>query len=620
MSLAWYRNSSYLCSMNDERLNRHITHENLRLRSENSQLKHQMEAKDSMLQSKDAEILRLLNQIASDMVKRSDVDEIVKNAVAEEHDRMVTFYEEKMRKMAAEYEAIIASLKKKDDKGGKAGRRKKPNTETYATKEEAIAALEEAQKKALAMADMAFGGGGEKITAERKPAVNPQEENADDDSLVQEPVEQRGNYGQTDYEPVERAEEYCQYGDVDEKDTIHNYFYPEGCDENSTIYGERTQTVWELTKPKLYKIINHMMRCRVNGKKVWGHVPDSPLGKSHRGVRYNVNMILRKYLCGNAECNIQKAQHYEVGIDISRKTVNTSINKIISRVREKLENQLKFHVLQDSYLYIDETVGRVCVSCDDGNDHIRNRYFWGIRSATTNLVYFIYDKGSRSRKVIIEFLEQFIGTIQTDGATMYKIFEANPELGITRLSCLVHMRRYFYKALMFEDETGIARWFLERIRLIYKFEKEYKKDKLSAEAIKEHRKTDILPILGDIYQRLAVYAEKAKDKCGSLLMKAIHYAQAAWNGLVRYTSDGLYRPDNNLAEAIMRDLAVGRKNFLFSGSDEAAKNLAFAYSLTQSCKCCKVNPYDYWEDLLTNAYDPKRTIDSFMPHLWHKAY
>ena len=118
--------------MNDERLNRHITHENLRLRSENSQLKHQMEAKDSMLQSKDAEILRLLNQIASDMVKRSDVDEIVKNAVAEEHDRMVIFYEEKMRKMAAEYEAIIASLKKKDNKGGKGntGRRKKPNTET----------------------------------------------------------------------------------------------------------------------------------------------------------------------------------------------------------------------------------------------------------------------------------------------------------------------------------------------------------------------------------------------------------------------------------------------------------------------------------------------------------
>ena len=73
---------------------------------------------DNALTNKDGEILRLLNQIALEMVKRSDVDEIVKGAVAEEHDRMVAYYEEKMKAMAAEYEAVIASLKKKD-KGGK---------------------------------------------------------------------------------------------------------------------------------------------------------------------------------------------------------------------------------------------------------------------------------------------------------------------------------------------------------------------------------------------------------------------------------------------------------------------------------------------------------------------
>ena len=218
----------------------------------------------------------------------------------------------------------------------------------------------------------------------------------------------------------------------------------------------------------------------------------------------------------------------------------------------------------------------------------------------------------------MDFLKDFIGTIQTDGATMYKIFEENNKLGITRLSCLIHIRRYFYKALKFEDETGIARWFLERIKLIYKFEKQYKKDKLSPETIKANRQTDILPILGDIYQKLTLYAKNVTGECGTLLMKAIHYAQAEWQGLVRYTTDGRYRPDNNYAEAIMRDLATGRKNFLFSGSDEAAKNLAFAYSLTQSCKLCNVNPYDYWEDLLTNTYNPNRTLDSFMPHLWRK--
>ena len=116
--------------MNDERLNRYLTQENLRLRLENSQLQHQMESKDNMLQSKDSEILRLLNQIASDMVKRSDVDEMIAAAVKEAVDKVNEENDRKMKAMAAEYEAIIASLKKKDNKGGKGNtsRRKRPNS------------------------------------------------------------------------------------------------------------------------------------------------------------------------------------------------------------------------------------------------------------------------------------------------------------------------------------------------------------------------------------------------------------------------------------------------------------------------------------------------------------
>ena len=121
--------------MDIERLNRHITQENLALRSENSQLKKQMEAKDNMLTNKDGEILRLLNQIASDMVKRSDVDEMIAAAVKEAVDKVNEENKRKMEAMAAEYEAVIASLKKKDKGGKKGGKgtsvnRKKPNTET----------------------------------------------------------------------------------------------------------------------------------------------------------------------------------------------------------------------------------------------------------------------------------------------------------------------------------------------------------------------------------------------------------------------------------------------------------------------------------------------------------
>ena len=126
-------------TMNDERLSRHITQDNLRLRSDNSQLKKQMEEKDIMLNSKDDQILSLLNQIATDMVKRSDVDEIVNKAVSEEHDRLVSYYEDRMRSMAAAYEAKIAELEKgRGKKGGKGGTSvpagRKSNTRTFDTK------------------------------------------------------------------------------------------------------------------------------------------------------------------------------------------------------------------------------------------------------------------------------------------------------------------------------------------------------------------------------------------------------------------------------------------------------------------------------------------------------
>ena len=278
-----------------------MTQENLKLRSDNSRLKKQVEERDVMLNSKDDRIFSLLNQIATEMVKRSDVDEIVHKAVAEEHDRLVSYYEGLMRSMAAEYEAKIAELEKgKGKNGGHGGTsapvKRKSNTQTFDTKDEAIAALVEAQKKVLAMTDQAFGKGSEKLTAEQKTATDPQEEAADDDSKVKSPIRQRGDYGEKDYEPTPRSTDYCQYGDVDEEDITHNYIFPEGCDANCTIYGERIKEQWEITLPRLCKIVNHLFRCRVNGKKVWATMPNGFLKNAHLGPRYSTNMILNKFL------------------------------------------------------------------------------------------------------------------------------------------------------------------------------------------------------------------------------------------------------------------------------------------------------------------------------------
>lgn len=613
--------------MNDERLSRHLQQENADLKSENSRLKMQTDAQENKIQEKDNEVLRLLNQIATDMIRKSDVDRLIEEAVAKATAAVKADYEERMKSMAAEYEAKIAEIqnqkiKGKDDKDQNPGKstknsKKKGGTVICNTMEEAMQRIQEEMNKAVVMQDQAFGGGSEKLSAEQKPAVNPEEEIADDDSKVQSPVNLRGDYGERNSESKPRPEEYSNYIKVDKEDEITVDCYPEGCDKDSRTCGKRTNVIWELSLPKLKKMIVNLYRCKVNGKKVWAKMPnkDSLLKGTHVGTMYAVNMILNKYLIGTAENRTRKSIEYVTGADIPKQTNNSMVNKLLTKIRYIFEETYRRHILIDPYLATDETVGDVFVE-DNGEVHLRTRYFWGFRTSVTNLVYFIYDKGSRSREVIVTFLKEFFGTIQTDGASMYKIFEKDPTLHVTRLSCLVHIRRYFLKSMKFEDKTGVAYKFLERIRLVYEYEKSYKK--LSDKERKEHRDLDIIPILTDMYQDLLYYANNTAVKCGELLMKAINYALAEWKGLIRYTEDGRYRVDNNYAEACMRDLACGRKNFLFCGSDNAAMNLAFAYSLTESCKLNNINPYDYWADLINFVGCEGIDLNSFVHSQWHK--
>lgn len=203
----------------------------------------QTEAQENKIQEKDSEVLRLLNQIATDMIRKSDVDRLVEEAVATATAALKADYEERMKAMAAEYEAKIAELQnQKDGKGddkdqtpGKSTKnsRKKGGTVICNTMEEAMQRIQEEMNKAAVMQDQAFGGGSEKLSSEQKSAVNPEEENADDDSKVQSPVNPRGDYGERNSESKPRPEEYSNYIKVDKEDEITVDCYPDGCDENN---------------------------------------------------------------------------------------------------------------------------------------------------------------------------------------------------------------------------------------------------------------------------------------------------------------------------------------------------------------------------------------------------
>ena len=169
--------------MNDERLSRHLQNENADLKSENSRLKMQTEAQENKIQEKDSEVLRLLNQIANNMVRKEDVDHIVKDAVddvnAKWQKRFDDFqketeakYKKQMEDMAADYEAKIAEIQnhentgKDEDKNQNPGKstknaKAKGNTVICNTMEEAMQRIQEEMNKAAVMQDQAFGGGSE---------------------------------------------------------------------------------------------------------------------------------------------------------------------------------------------------------------------------------------------------------------------------------------------------------------------------------------------------------------------------------------------------------------------------------------------------------------------------
>jgi len=80
--------------------------------------------------------------------------------------------------------------------------------------------------------------------------------------------------------------------------------------------------------------------------------------------------------------------------------------------------------------------------------------------------------------------------------------------------------------------------------------------------------------------------------------EAIHYARAQWVGLTRYLEDGLLELDNNRAERALRRVAIGRKNWMFAGSDEGGRRAALVYSLIASCAALKIDPYAYLRDVI----------------------
>jgi transposase len=226
-------------------------------------------------------------------------------------------------------------------------------------------------------------------------------------------------------------------------------------------------------------------------------------------------------------------------------------------------------------------------------------YASGLRR-TKPLVVYDFSRG-RSHDAPIRFLKDFRGHLQADAFPGYDVLYGRD---VQEVGCLAHARRKFVEVTALMKLPGRAHEALAFIRALYRVERQSRH--LADDDRRRQRQERSVPILTQFKAWLDEQIHAVLPK--SALGNAVVYTLRNWAALCRYTEHGHLEADNNYAERCMRPVALGRKNFLFVGSERGGKAAAIYYSLIESCKLNKVNPQSYMTYLLANARNKNKLL------------
>lgn len=280
------------------------------------------------------------------------------------------------------------------------------------------------------------------------------------------------------------------------------------------------------------------------------------------------------------------------GIHISNTTLNSYIHNGISKLRKFIENVFKEFVQQAKYLMVDETTELVGVETKEGRAY-RRKYLWAFFAKHIKMVYYHYSNGSRSSDAARSFLEYFMGTISTDGYTVYRMFDGE-DSKVLHIGCWTHCRRLWVDALP-SDRTAMD--IIDHIGDMFRNEDLFRMMKLSGEQIKGKRRKLTGPILERIHHKVVMMMQDVKLMANGLMRKAVNYTLNQWKSLRNILKDGTAEISNNLCEQRMKPIKLLLKNCMNIGSEAAAENSAFIFSLIESCKLNDIDPQDYLKHL-----------------------
>ena len=381
---------------------------------------------------------------------------------------------------------------------------------------------------------------------------------------------------------------------------------PEGDLTGMEKIGEEVSWYFEMEQPGSLHVVRTIrpkyVRPKEDGVYI-GNMPLLPVEKGNAGPGLMTQIIIDKYVYHLPLDRQRKKFKNEYNVDFAESWLCDTV-KNGSFWLESIYNAYTKKIITCDYLQGDETPIQVLTKDKKGKTH--RGYFWVYHDPLQRIVLFDYRK-SRARFGPSEFLEYFKGTLQIDGYEGYN--EIITRNSLIHAGCMDHVRRRFEKALDSDRERAV--YALDTMRSWYDVEREAREKGLSQTERFTMRVEKTVPSMQAFQAWMLKQVSLVLPK--SLIGIALSYALNQWPFFKPFMTDPRIELSNILIENAIRPVALGRKNFMFVGSHEAAKWPAIIYSLVSTAKWHGYDPFVYIKELLTEL--PKSNTSDIEKYL-----
>lgn len=384
------------------------------------------------------------------------------------------------------------------------------------------------------------------------------------------------------------------------------------CSKDLTLFRKETRTVIERV-PATYEkhvYITNTYVCTKCKDTVFS--PDAPLVNPFprllAGPKLLLFVILSKYQYHLPLYRIQRQIFHESAIWFTRATMAGWIEKVcvpLERIYQEMIDSLKM----SSCIHADESLVK-------RSDH--TSYMWVYVNGMQTIAIYDY-KETRASTAPMKFLEGVAPEtrLMIDGYAAYN--KPVKAYSLIAMACMMHIRREFVEAAEVGSEKEYALRIVRLIGQLYRIERFATVKNLSDENRYEIREKFSSAIMDKIYKALTSTPFVLLPQ--NRITKAINYARNQWPRAKEFLERGNLPIDNGVCERVIRDLAIGRKNWLFVQSEDGGKRMAILYSIIATCKLNKINPEEYLGDVLMRiAMRPDTLpVTDLQPIEWYKA-